>query len=201
MKKKESKLTKSCQNGTNRRTFLKAGLKAGTAAAGAALMGAAIKMPSAHAEDKSQEDVQYLFVQTAKGAVLKKGRLTLNDVAPTMIFFSDRPKRIAGHMTVADFVDIWNEDKGKNSFQADPPNATVSVFAEDHIVDAVFELKNPRLKGNNIEYDIAVLEKEEPLPSGPVSLFIDPVGMPASPTSVAGVHRRHKRRRRHAVLH
>jgi hypothetical protein len=183
----------------SRRAFL----KTGAAAAGVALLGAAVKATPSSATDQAQdniEEVQLLFVQTAKGAVLKKGRLTLNEVTPTVIFFSDRPKRIAGHMTTEDFVTAWKEDNAKNSFQADPPNATLSVFAEDHIVDAVFELKNPRLKGNGIEYDIAVLEEEEPLPSGPVSLFIDPVGNPLSPTSVAGVHRRHKRRRRHAVL-
>jgi hypothetical protein len=194
MNQKNHKQTQTPPSVTSRRTFL----KAGTAAAGTALLSAAIKIPAAYASEKKQEEVQYLFVQTAKGAVQEKGRLTLKEVAPTMIFFSDRPKRIAGHMTTEDFVIDWKEDTAKNSFQADPPNATVSVFAKDHIVDAVFELKNPRLKGNNIIYDIDVLLEDEPLPSGPVSLFIDPIG---------GVRRRHRRRHRrharhrHAVRH
>jgi hypothetical protein len=58
------------------------------------------------------------------------------------------------------------------------------------------ELKNPRLAGNALVYDITALEKDEPIPSGPVSLFIDPVGMPATPGSVAGVRRRTRRRKR-----
>jgi hypothetical protein len=67
-------------------------------------------------------------------------------------------------------------------------------------VDVVLELKNPRLAGHALVYDIDVLEEDQPIPSGPVSLFIDPIGRPLSPTSAAGVHRRRRRRRvRHVV--
>jgi hypothetical protein len=186
---------------TSRRTFL----KTGATAAGAALLGAAIKATGASATDQDQqdlEDVQFLFVQTAKDIVMGKGRLTLIGINPTTLFFADRPKRIAGHMSTEDFVLEWQEGTGKESFHADPPNATLSIFAEDEIVDVVVELKYPRLAGGALVYDIDVLEKDEPIPSGPVSLFIDPIGHPASPGSVAGVHRRHRRRhRRHAVIH
>jgi len=187
-KKKES--SQANDRETSRRTFL----KVGAAAAGAALLGAGLTQ----AQDK-QEEVQLLFVQTAKDVVMGKGRLTLIGVSPTTIFFSDRPKRIAGHMTTADFVGEWKEGKSKESFHADPPNATLSIFAKEEIVDVVVELKNPRLAGGALVYDIDVVEEEEPIPSGPVSLFIDPIGRPLSPISVAGVHRRHRRRhRRHA---
>ncbi|MHC4104193.1 MAG: hypothetical protein ACYSR9_04580, partial [Planctomycetota bacterium] len=77
------------------------------------------------------------------------------------------------------------------------------IFTRDEIVDVVVELKNPRLAGGTLVYDIDVLEEDEPIPSGPVSMFIDPIGRPASPTSAAGVHRRHRRRavHRHEVIH
>ena len=187
-KKKES--SQANDRETSRRTFL----KVGAAAAGAALLGAGLTQ----AQDK-QEEVQLLFVQTAKDVVMGKGRLTLIGVSPTTIFFSDRPKRIAGHMSTADFVGEWQEGTGKESFHADPPNAALSIFTKEEIVDVVVELKNPRLAGGALVYDIDVVEEEEPIPSGPVSLFIDPIGRPLSPISVAGVHRRHRRRhRRHA---
>jgi len=69
-------------------------------------------------------------------------------------------------------------------------------------VDFVVKLKNPLLAGGALVYDIDVLEQDEPILSGPASLFIDPVGMPATPGSVAGVHLRTRRRtvRRVAVL-
>jgi len=140
--------------------------------------------------------VQYLFVQTAQGATMDKEKLILKNVSPTVIFFSDRPKRIAGHMTIEDFVLDWQEDTSKNSFKADPPNAVLSIFDKDEVEDVVVELKNPQLKNNDLVYQIKVLEDDKPLPSGPVSLFIDPIGRPLSPISIAGVHRRHRRRRR-----
>ncbi len=151
----------------------------------------------AQAEEKS-EMVELLFVQNSHDVSLEKGRLALKKVGPTTIFFTDRPQRTAGHMTTKDFVDEWSE--GDNSFAADPPNATLSIFGEDEIVDIVVTLKKPRLEGDDLIYDIAVLEEDVGPISGETSLFIDPIGRPLSPVSVAGVHRRHRRRvRRHVV--
>ena len=160
-------------------------------------------MASAAKENQQDlKDVQFLFVQIAKDVVIKDRRLTLIGVSPTTIFFSDRPNRIAGHMHTEDFVHEWQEGTSKESFHTDPPNGALSIFAEDEIVDVVVELKNPRLAGGALVYDIDVLEQDDSIPSGPVSLFIDPVGMPATPGSVAGVRRRTRRRtvRRVAVV-
>ena len=188
----KSKIDQSSTAKTNRRSFL----KSAAAAAGTALLGTGL----AQAQSK-QKEVQLLFVQTSHDVAMGKDRLTLIGVSPTTLFFSDRPKRIAGHMTTEDFVQEWKEGKSKESFHADPPNAVLSIFAKDKIVDVVVELKNPRLAGGALVYDINVVEEDEPIPSGPVSLFIDPIGMPASPTSVAGAHRRRRRRHRRRVRH
>ena len=151
----------------------------------------------AQAEEKN-EMAELLFVQNSHDVSLEKGKLTLKKVGPTTLFFTDRPQRTAGHMTTKDFVDEWSE--GDNSFAVDPPNAALSIFGEDEIVDIVVTLKNPRLEGDNLIYDIAILEEDVGPISGESSLFIDPVGRPLSPGSVAGVHRRHRRRvRRHVV--
>ena len=151
----------------------------------------------AQAEEKS-ELAELLFVQNSHDVSLERGRLTLKKVGPTTIFFTDRPQRTAGHMTTKDFVDDWSV--GENSFAANPPNASLSIFGQDEIVDIVVTLKNPRFKGENLVYDITVLEEDVGPISGESSLFIDPIGRPLSPVSVAGVHRRHRRRvRRHVV--
>ena len=152
----------------------------------------------AQAEEKG-EMAELLFVQNSQDVTLEKGKLTLKKVSPTTIFFTDRPERIAGHMTTKDFVDEWSE--GDNSFAADPPNAALSIFGQDKIVDIEVTLMNPRFEGENLVYDIAILQEDMAPISGQSSLFIDPVGRPASPTSVAGVHRREKRRVRHEVIH
>ena len=201
MSEKKHTPKRTTHSETNRRDFL----KTGAVLAGAALVGKAFNAAIVSAAKENQQDlkdVQMLFVQNAKGAVIRDGRLTLIGVSPTTIFFSDRPKRIAGHMHTEDFVRDWQKGTGKESFHTDPPNGALSIFAEDEIVDVVMELKNPRLAGGALVYDIDVLEQDQPIPSGPVSLFIDPVGMPATPGSVAGVRRRTRRRtvRRVAVV-
>jgi hypothetical protein len=154
---------------------------------------------TAQAEEKS-EMAELLFVQNSHDVSLEKGRLTLKKIGSTTIFFTDRPQRTAGHMTTKDFVDDWGV--GENSFADNPPNASLSIFGQDEIVDIVVTLKNPRFEGDNLIYDIAVLEEDVGPISGESSLFIDPIGRPLSPVSVAGVHRRHRRRvRRHVVRH
>jgi hypothetical protein len=141
------------------------------------------------------EEIQVMFVQNAHGVTFNNGILTLKRVGPTTIFFADRPKREVGHITTQHFLKDW--DKGKNSFAADPPNAVLSIFDEDKITDVVVVLSKPHLKGHDLTYTVRILDGEMPASGGESSLFIDPVGRPASPTSAAGVHRRHERR--HAV--
>ena len=201
MSEKKPNTKKATNPEKSRRDFL----KTGAAFAGAALVGEAFNATFVSAAEENRQDVkdvQFLFVQNAKDVVMKEGRLTLIGVSPTTIFFSDRPKRIAGHMHTEDFVLEWQKGTGPESFHTDPPNGALSIFAEKHIVDVVVTLKDPRLAGGALVYDIDVLEQDEPVPSGPVSLFIDPVGRPLSPGSVAGVRRRTRRRtvRRAAVL-
>jgi hypothetical protein len=153
---------------------------------------------TAQAAEEKGEMAELLFVQNSHDVSLEKGKLTLKKIGPTTIFFTDRPQRTAGHMTTKEFVDEWSE--GGKSFAADPPNASLSIFGQDEIVDIVVTLKNPRFEGENLIYDIAVLEEDVGPISGESSLFIDPIGRPLSPVSVAGVHRRHRRRvRRHVV--
>ena len=74
------------------------------------------------------ELIEEMFVQVARGAVSADGVLKLTGLAPTTLYFSDRPERVVGHMTTAQFVDQWAV--GDNSFASDPPNAVLS-FMDD----------------------------------------------------------------------
>jgi hypothetical protein len=128
--------------------------------------------------------VDFLFVQTAKGFSHEKGRITLLGVNPLTISFSDRPDRIAGHMPTSKFIPMWSQ--GADSFLSNPPNATLSVFRGDSVSSAVVVLRNPRLVGNNLSYEVRVLEGTLPAQSGPCSLFIDIIGMPLTPSPTPG---------------
>jgi len=142
------------------------------------------------------ETEESMFVQTAHSIDRTDGTLTLRGVTPSTLYFSDRPQRVVGHMTTADFVDLWAI--GDNSFQADPPNAVLAFLepGDDVPDDAVIVLKAPRLSDGELTYSIEVLEGTVPAHTGPVTLFIDPFGRPLSPVSVCGVRRRSRRRAR-----
>jgi hypothetical protein len=92
---------------------------------------------------------EVLFVQSANGVAFKDGVLSLKDVSPTTIFFADRPERAIGHVRNDMFLKLWTE--GKNSFKADPPNASLSFFDRTggRPALAVVELSNPRADGKN----------------------------------------------------
>ena len=145
-----------------------------------------------------EETCDMLFVQDAKAMVFDGSRLTLKGANPNIIFFCDRPVRTAGHMTRDAFMKLVTE--GKNSFADNPPNAAVSIVgAKGEVTEAVVTLsKRPSVRGNDMVFPIKVIEGKLPDTGETVIMFIDPIGRPMSPTSVAGAHRRHRRR---AVSH
>ena len=116
---------------------------------------------------------QMLFVLSAKSGSFEGDTLTLNDV-PLVIYFSDRPDRIAGHESLRSFVNDWA--RGSNSFKADPPNATLSVFDEEGNKNAVIEINNPKLNNNTITFEVRLLEGSIPKSFEASSLFVDPLG-------------------------
>jgi len=155
---------------------------------------AQIGLLPAASQAQQEQMPQFLFVQNAKSVAFEKGAITLKGISPTTLFFSDRPMRIAGHYTTEEFVQMWGQ--GKDSFASDPPNATLSIFQEDRdkLIDVVVKLSNPELKGDDLTYHVAILEGQMPAKGGICSLFVDIIGLPFTPFSVAGVARRWTRR-------
>ncbi|WP_111428979.1 hypothetical protein [Rhodobacteraceae bacterium DSL-40] len=132
-----------------------------------------------------------LIVMNSQGAVLADGQLTLKGIAGNSIVFADRPVRSAGHAPTSVLLDEWNPDY-PDSFYADPPNATVSVFGESEkdVYDAVVVLKNPQMSGPDLTFDVDVLEGDLTGATGAAAIFIDIIGRPLTPLSFAGVARR-----------
>ena len=140
------------------------------------------------------DEIEALFVQSAKGMAYEKGRLTLTGVSPTTLMFADRPQRVTGHIPSEEFLDSWGD--GEDSFADDPPNAVLSTFSEEEVNDVVVVLQDPALDGDRFSYQVEILDGEMPSSGGASSLFIDVVGRPMTPMSVAGVRRRGRRRGR-----
>jgi hypothetical protein len=166
---------------------------------GLGLSSVAMSFPArlSNAQEEAEDTVEYLFVQNSSQASLADGLLRLSGINPSTLYFSDRPERIVGHVATKKFVDHWAS--GADSFMSDPPNATLSVASGDLSEEVVVVLRDPELQGADLLYQVEVLEGPSALNGGPCSLFIDTIGRPMSPMSVAGAHRR-KRRRRHAIL-
>ena len=138
--------------------------------------------------------VEEMFVQVASGSRSSDGVLTLAGVSPATLYFSDRPERVVGHMTNEQFVEGWS--LGDNNFAVDPPNAVLSYIdaGDDRPEDCVVVLSDPKIGVDSIGYKYQLLEGSVPESSGACTLFIDPLGRPLSPVSVAGMRRRQRRR-------
>lgn len=161
--------------------------------AGLALVTAVIAGATLSTAAETKAECETLFVQSAKSVAMDSKTLTLKGISPLVTFFCDRPTRHAGHLTLAEFLQSW--DYGKDSFTADPPNAVLSVLDGDTADDVVIELLDkPRISGDELTYDIKIIDGTATQKNGPGSLFIDIIGRPLTPLSYAGVARRTTRR-------
>jgi len=113
----------------------------------------------------------WLFVQVADSVTVDGNKLVLKGVAPQTLMFSDRPERMTGDTPTPSFVKYWTA--GRESFQKDPPNATLSVTVDGKAQVSVIELTNPELSGDTLTYTINVLSAEKPASGTSASLFID----------------------------
>lgn len=75
-----------------------------------------------------QNQINYLFVQVAHQGILKEiaampgtYQLTLYGVNSNVEYFSDRPERVSGMMSIADFLKDWDR-----AFNQSSPNVAVS---------------------------------------------------------------------------
>jgi len=119
--------------------------------------------------DDSKE-TSYLFVISGMSGSLDGDKLTLNGV-PNVVYFSDRPDRVAGHISFEEFVESWN--KGSDSFKADPPNATLSVLDKNGAQNVVIELLSLEQKNGALHFKVKMLEGNITGSFERVVLFID----------------------------
>ena len=129
--------------------------------------------------DAGKAQAQLMFVQTADDLKVDTAARTLRlvKVNPQTVYFSDRPQRIAGNLKLADYLKTWSE--GRDSFNADPPNATLSVYepgrAEPTLV--VVTIMKPAVDGADLVYGYKLLEGTMPAAGGATTIFIDWYGV------------------------
>ena len=125
----------------------------------------------------------WLFSQTADaGSISPNGdgtwTLTLTDVDPVVLAFTDRPLRDAQAGTAERLVEAWPDMFGDSN----PNGVVVAHNAEGATNSAVVELMDPAIDGSTMTYTVKVLTNEGgPAESGrsysfeQVSVFIDDV--------------------------
>lgn len=142
-------------------------------------------------ELEAEKNVTFMFVQTAQSETLVpvEGQenlytLTLMEVAPQTIAFSDRPERIVVQAPMQQFLD------GLGFSAENPPNAAIEILEADEDEDvAVVVLFDPIYDSasQTLQYNISILEEpdhsyavfnerhDKALPEtfGPTALFID----------------------------
>lgn len=148
-----------------------------------ALTGALIlsTLPMGRAEGEKKTDapkVQLMFVQTADDLKADDNTLRLVNVGQQTLYFSDRPERIAGHITMPAYLEEWTAAAGAENFAADPPNATLSVYESGSHENtlAVVEISHPVIDGKDLIYHYKMISGTMPKAGGATALFIDWIG-------------------------
>ncbi len=133
------------------------------------------------AEEKKKTDepkVQLMFVQTAEDLKADGNTFRLVNVGQQALYFSDRPVRIAGHLTMPAYLDEWKAGEGPDNFSSDPPNATISVYESGNHENtlAVVKISHPVIDGKDMVYNYKLIEGTMPKAGGATALFIDWIG-------------------------
>jgi hypothetical protein len=123
-------------------------------------------------------DIQLLFVQTSESLEVNvnAGTFRLVGVSPHILYFSDRPNRLAGHINMENYLKEWTD--APDDFNDDPPNATLSVYEPGHKESSlvVVEILNPVVNGDDLTYEYRLIDGRMPENGGMAALFIDRIG-------------------------
>lgn len=117
----------------------------------------------------SSQGAEYVFIMEAKSGQISKNKngtyeLTLSQVDPKTLYFSERPNRINGFMDTGKFVADWA--KQGSSFSVNPPNVAITHASldgnQDGFVQAIpLELRNPKVNAGKITFAINNLDKSK----------------------------------------
>ena len=123
--------------------------------------------------------VQLMFVQTSESLKADDKTLRLVNVGQQTLYFSDRPARVAGNLTMPAYLDEWTARAGPDNFAKNPPNATLSVYQPGTHQNAltVVTISDPVVEGRDLVYRYKLVEGKMPNTGGATALFIDWIGV------------------------
>lgn len=119
------------------------------------------KSHQTQAKTQTKSSPQLLFVLSAQSGNINqsghKQTLTLNNIEPHVLWFTDRPNRKAGFVSLTKFLGNWTKFFAKN-----PPNAAmVHVGMEAKVankdVPMAMELSQPHYKNGTLTFQVSNL--------------------------------------------
>ena len=109
----------------------------------------------------------YLFLQTASQGNLVKNKdnsytLTLEHSPKYVDYFTDRPERKAGMVTLEQFVQLWKSKAIKNNFSEVPPNAAIAVKPVGGVPEHfIAEVTKPTYSNNTLSYKLKIISSNK----------------------------------------
>lgn len=138
-----------------------------------------LALGSTACQQKHSNKARYLFVLSAASGVISDTQhgytLTLNNVDPHILWFTDRPQRKAGAAKTQQFLAAWSQNfKGSNP-NAAIVHADVSAVLNGKQQPMAFELANPQIHHGEVTFTISILSNDRIIPGQlkSVKLFID----------------------------
>lgn len=110
------------------------------------------------------------YIQQAASMTFDGETLTLSGLAPSTIYFSDRPYRETGQVDTATFLELWADG---GTFADDPPNAAITVQSSPDSQPAIVELTTASLDGSDLKYGVKVTSGDLPASASDIAIFID----------------------------
>jgi hypothetical protein len=132
---------------------------------------------------------EWLFVHTADEVHVKSSTVIVMPAEKDIFAFTDRPYREHMYLTPGQYVSLWGDNGGNDSFLTDPPNAVLTwVSPKDGVHEAEIVLTYAKYKNEKIEYTfkflsgqkLAVNGQEIKMATG-ISLFVDMMCYPLYP--------------------
>ena len=80
------------------------------------------------AESSAAVEAELLFVQESEGITFEGDTLTLIGVRPQVLFFTDRPQRVAGYLAFDEFLAEVSEGSGTFTFRGCSVNVARSCL-------------------------------------------------------------------------
>ncbi|KTD51421.1 hypothetical protein Lqui_0265 [Legionella quinlivanii] len=128
------------------------------------LLGTVCLVVSSYAMASTQTN--YMFFQSDSQAQLVKNAdssytLTLQNPPNYLSYFSDRPVRSTGLVSLSEFLKLWTDNSIKDNFKEVPPNVAFAMMpASGKQQNFVAVVSSPHYKNNEVSYKLAIIDKQ-----------------------------------------